>query len=68
MSERRTIEIHIVMDESGGFVVSDDPNEAAGRAKEELGEDADVRQVALTIQMLPPSQSAEPVTAVCQID
>jgi len=68
MTERRTIEIHIVMDESGGFVVDGDPNVAAERAEVELGEDADVRQVALTIQMLPPSQSAEPVTAVCQID
>ena len=68
MTERRTIEIYIVMDESGAFVVDTDPNEAAVRAEAELGEDADVRQVALTIQMLPPSQNAEPITAACQID
>jgi hypothetical protein len=68
MTERRTIHIYIVMDESGGFVVDTDPDEAAGRAEEELGEDADVRQVALTIQLLPPSQSAEPIAAICQID
>jgi hypothetical protein len=68
MTERRTIDIYIVMDESGAFVVADDPDVAAERAEEELGEDADVRQVALTIEMLPPSQSPEPISRVCQID
>jgi hypothetical protein len=68
MTERRTIEIHIVMDETGAFVVDADLNEAAERAETELGEDADVRQVSLTIELLPPSQSAKPTTVVCQID
>ena len=36
MTERRTIEIHIVMDESGGFVVDGDPNVAAERAEVEV--------------------------------
>ena len=48
--------------------MADDPDVAAERAEEELGEDADVRQVALTIEMLPPSQSPEPISRVCQID
>ena len=52
----------LLMDESGAFVVADDPDVAAERAEEELGEDADVRQVALTIEMLPPSQSPEPIS------
>jgi hypothetical protein len=68
MSERRTIEIHIVMDESGAFVVADDANVAAEQAEEVLGEDADVRQVALIIEMLPPSASPEPIMRRCQID
>ena len=54
MTERRTIDIYFVMDESSAFVAADDPDVAAERAEEELGEDADVRQVALTIEMLPP--------------
>jgi hypothetical protein len=37
MNARRTIEIHIVMDESGAFVVADDADVAAERAEEELG-------------------------------
>ena len=68
MTERRTIDIYIVMDENGAFVVDVDANEAAARAEIELGEDADVRQVALTIQMLPPSQSPAPIAVVRQID
>jgi hypothetical protein len=68
MTDRRTIDIYIVMDESGAFVVAEDPDVAAERAEEELGEDADVRQVALTIEMLPPSQSPEPISRVVQID
>jgi hypothetical protein len=68
MIERRTIEIHIVMDESGAFVVDDDPNVAAERAEEELGEDADVRQIALTLEILPPSRSSMPVKITCKID
>ncbi len=68
MTERRTIDIYIVMDKSGAFVVADDPDVAAELAEEELGEDADVRQVALTIEMLPPSQSPEPISRVVQID
>jgi hypothetical protein len=39
MTERRTIDIYILMDESGAFVVADDPDVAAERAEEELGED-----------------------------
>jgi hypothetical protein len=68
MTERRTIEIHIVMDESGAFVVADDPNVAAERAEEELGEDADVRQIAISLEILPPSQSSAPVKVTCKID
>lgn len=41
---------------------------AAEQAEEELGEDADVRQVSLIIEMLPPSESPEPKEIVCQID
>lgn len=68
MTERRTIEIHIVMDESGAFVVSDDADEAAERAAEVLDEDVDVRQVAIVIEMLPPSESGAPVRRHCRID
>ena len=68
MIERRTIEIHIVMDESGAFVVDDDPNVAAERAEQELGEDADVRQIAISLEMLPPSQSSGPIKVTCKID
>ena len=42
--ERRTIEIHIVMTESGLFVVDPDADVAAERAEEEFPDD-DVRQV-----------------------
>ena len=68
MTDRRTIEIHIVMDESGAFVVDDDPNAAAERAEQELGEDADVRQIALTLEISPPSQSSIPAKVTCKID
>jgi hypothetical protein len=68
MIERRTIEIHIVMDESGEFVVDDDPDVAAERAEEALGEDADVRQIAVTLEILPPSESPMPVKVTCKID
>ena len=66
--DRRTIELHIVMNENGDFVYADDADEAANKADEEFGEDADVRQVALTIEMLPPSQRSEPIAATCRID
>jgi hypothetical protein len=68
MTERRSVEIHIVMDESGAFVVDIDPDEAAKRAEDELEEDADVRQIALTLEILPPSQSPVPVKVICKID
>lgn len=68
MVDRLCIEIHIVMDESGAFVVADDADVAAERAEEELGEDADVRQIAVTIELLPPSQKPEPISVVCRID
>jgi hypothetical protein len=51
--ERRTIEIHIVMTESGALVVDADADEAAERAEEEFPDD-DVRQVALTIELKAP--------------
>lgn len=56
------------MDESGAFVVDDDPNVAAERAEQELDEDVDVRQIALTLEILPPSQSSMPVKVTCKID
>ncbi len=69
MSEsRRTIELHIVMNEDGAFVCKDDADAAAEEAENEFGEDADVRQVRLIIELLPPSQRPEPITATCQID
>ena len=68
MTGRRTIEIHIVMDESGAFVVADDSDVAAERAAEELGEDADVRQITLSLAILPPSESSAPVKVTCKID
>jgi hypothetical protein len=65
--ERRTIEIHIVMTESGAFVVDADADEAAGKAEEEFP-DEDVRQVALTIELQPPSGAPEPIAASVRID
>lgn len=65
--ERRTIEIHIVMTKSGAFVVDADADEAAGRAEEEFPDD-DVRQVALTIELQPPSSSPEPIAATVTIN
>jgi hypothetical protein len=59
IGERRTIEIHIVMTEEGFFVVGADADEAAGRADDEFP-DEDVRQVSLTIELLPPSASPKP--------
>jgi hypothetical protein len=65
--ERRTIEIYIVMTEEGHFVVDTDADEAAGRAEEEFPGD-DVRQVALTIELQPPSGAPEPIRAAVRID
>ena len=65
--ERRTIEIHIVMTESGAFVVDADADEAAGRAEEEFPDD-DVRQVALTIELKPPIAAPKPSAATVKID
>jgi hypothetical protein len=65
--ERRTIEIHIVMTESGAFVVDADADEAAERAEEEFPDD-DVRQVALTIELKAPSAAPEPFAATVRID
>ncbi|TLG78604.1 hypothetical protein [Methylocystis sp. B8] len=65
--KRRTIEIHIVMTESGNFVVDDDANAAAERAEEEFPDD-DVRQVALTIELQPPSAMPQPIAKIVRID
>ena len=65
--ERRTIEIHILMTEAGDFVVDAELDEAAGRADEEFP-DEDVRQVALTIELLPPSAAPQPIAATVRID
>lgn len=65
MTERRTIEIYVVMDESGAFVVADDPDVAAERAEEELDEHADRRQVTLIIEL---QSKGAPITASFQID
>jgi hypothetical protein len=37
MTERRTIDIYFLMDESGAFVVADDPDLAAERQKKSWG-------------------------------
>jgi hypothetical protein len=68
VTERRTVEIHIVMDEDGSFVVDNDASVAAERAEEEFGEDAEVRQIALTLEIVPPSVRAEPIHLTCKID
>jgi hypothetical protein len=65
--ERCTIEIHIIMTETGHFVVNTDANEAAERAEEEFP-DEDVRQVALTIELQPPSGMPKPIAATVRID
>lgn len=65
--ERRTIMIHIVMTESGACVVDLDADEAANQAEEEFPDD-DVRQVALTIELLPPSLAPKPIAATIRLD
>jgi hypothetical protein len=59
--ERRTVWVHIVMTESGAYVVADDADVAAELAEDEFPDD-DVRQVALKIELLPPSLAPEPKT------
>lgn len=65
--ERRTVEVYIVMTKSGAYVVDCDADEAAGRAEEEFPDD-DVRQVALTIELLPPSLAPEPKGVRFRVD
>lgn len=65
--ERRTIKVHIVMTESGAFVVDDDADEAVERAEDEFPDD-EVRQVSLTIELRPPSTAPEPLAATIRID
>jgi hypothetical protein len=55
------------MTESGAFVVDADADTAAERAEVELP-DEDVRQIALTINLLPPSRAPEPTMATVQLD
>ena len=55
------------MTESGAFVVHADADEAAGLAEDEFPDD-DVRQIALTVELLPPSASPEPIAAKVRID
>ena len=65
--ERRTIEIHICMTEDGHIVVDEDAEVAAEQAEEHFPDD-DLRHVALTIELQPPSGSPEPVFAKVRID
>ena len=64
---RRTIEIHIVMSESGAFVVHEDADGAAERAEIEFP-DEEFRQVALTIELQPPSTAPKPFAVTVKID
>ena len=57
----------IVMTESGAFVVDTDANSTAERSQDEFP-DEDVRQIALRIELLPPSLSPEPKSATERLD
>lgn len=56
------------MNQSGHFVVDEDPEIANERADEEFGENDDLRQVELIVTMSPADGSQPPVTATIEID
>ena len=62
--ERLPIEVWIVMNESGEYVVAGDEQAVTDLANDEFGEDAEVRYVTLNIKMFPPSRAAEVVQTV----
>ena len=63
-----SIEIWIVMNQSGEFVVADDEEVAAELAESEFSEDEEIRSVKLKIRMSPPSRVSEPIEAEIELN
>jgi hypothetical protein len=59
MRKKYPVDIFIVMNGSGHFVVATDEEEAAGLAEQELGDD-DLRQLQLTLLMFPADGNQAP--------
>jgi hypothetical protein len=64
---KHSIDIWIVMNNSGAFVVEDDPDVAAQRSEEEFEND-DVRQVRLAVTMSPADGTQAPVRKDVEVD
>jgi hypothetical protein len=60
MSKRFPVDIFIVMNDAGDFVVATDGDEAAELAAQELGDDDDLRQLQLTLLMFPADGTQAP--------
>ena len=64
---KQPVDIFIVMNESGEYVVADDGDEAVQLAEEELGDD-DLRQVRVTVLMSPADGTQPPAHKQIEID
>ena len=68
IGSKQPVDIFIVMNGSGEYVVANDGDEAAQLAEEELGDDVDLRQIRVTILMSPADGTQPPVHKQIEID
>lgn len=61
MNAKQTIDVYIVMNESGAIVMADDGDIAADLAEQEFDENEDMRSVRLKIRMSPADGTQAPV-------
>lgn len=64
---KHSIDVWIVMNETGAFVVSEDPEIANELAEQEF-EHEDVRQLQVTVIMKPANGTQAPAKALVEID
>jgi hypothetical protein len=64
---KQSIDVYIIMNESGEFVVADDEDKVVGLAEEEFEHD-DLRQVRVKVTMSPANGRQPPAIATVEID
>jgi hypothetical protein len=65
---KQPVDIFIVMNGSGEYVLANDEDEAIQLAEADLGDDDDVRQVRVTVLMSPADGTQLPVHKQIEID
>ena len=67
-NSKNTIDVWVVVNESGAFVVADNEDIAAELADQEFGEDEDVRSVRLKIKISPANGTQAPAEFELELD